>query len=384
MTQARKIAVVTGSRAEYGLLYWVLRDLQAAPDLELQLIVTGMHLSPEFGMTVRQIEQDGFPIARRVEMLVSSDTPGGIAKSMALGLIGMSDAIEACRPDVMLVLGDRFEILAAAQAALLHNVPLAHIAGGDTTEGAFDESIRHAITKMSHLHLVTNELSARRVRQLGEDPASVLVTGSPGLDHLRRLPLLGRAELEAALGAPLGRRNLLVTFHPVTLEPEEGVRQQDELLAALAELPEDTVLWFTRPNADTGGRSLAQALDAWAAGRANARVFSSLGQLRYLSLMAQVDAVAGNSSSGLYEAPSFRVPTINIGDRQRGRTAPESVIQCEPERAAIAAALEQSQGLDCSAVVNPYGDGDAAPRIVAAVRALAGSAASLKKVFHLL
>ena len=384
MTQARKIAVVTGSRAEYGLLYWVLRDLQAAPDLELQLIVTGMHLSPEFGMTVRQIEQDGFPIARRVEMLVSSDTPGGIAKSMALGLIGMSDAIEACRPDVMLVLGDRFEILAAAQAALLHNVPLAHIAGGDTTEGAFDESIRHAITKMAHLHLVTNELSARRVRQLGEDPASVLVTGSPGLDHLRRLPLLGRAELEAALGAPLGRRNLLVTFHPVTLEPEEGVRQQDELLAALAELPEDTVLWFTRPNADTGGRSLAQALDAWAAGRANARVFSSLGQLRYLSLMAQVDAVAGNSSSGLYEAPSFRVPTINIGDRQRGRTAPESVIQCEPERAAIAAALEQSQGLDCSAVVNPYGDGDAAPRIVAAVRALAGSAASLKKVFHLL
>ena len=384
MTQARKIAVVTGSRAEYGLLYWVLRDLQAAPDLELQLIVTGMHLSPEFGMTVRQIEQDGFPIARRVEMLVSSDTPGGIAKSMALGLIGMSDAIEACRPDVMLVLGDRFEILAAAQAALLHNVPLAHIAGGDTTEGAFDESIRHAITKMSHLHLVTNELSARRVRQLGEDPASVLVTGSPGLDHLRRLPLLGRAELEAALGAPLGRRNLLVTFHPVTLEPEEGVRQQAELLAALAELPEDTVLWFTRPNADTGGRSLAQALDAWAAGRANARVFSSLGQLRYLSLMAQVDAVAGNSSSGLYEAPSFRVPTINIGDRQRGRTAPESVIQCEPERAAIAAALEQSQGLDCSAVVNPYGDGDAAPRIVAAVRDLAGSAASLKKIFHLL
>ena len=384
MTLARKIAVVTGSRAEYGLLYWVLRDLQAAPDLELQLIVTGMHLSPEFGMTVRQIEQDGFPIARRVEMLVSSDTPGGIAKSMALGLIGMSDAIEACRPDVMLVLGDRFEILAAAQAALLHNVPLAHIAGGDTTEGAFDESIRHAITKMAHLHLVTNELSARRVRQLGEDPASVLVTGSPGLDHLRRLPLLGRAELEAALGAPLGRRNLLVTFHPVTLEPEEGVRQQAELLAALAELPEDTVLWFTRPNADTGGRSLAQALDAWAAGRANVRVFSSLGQLRYLSLMAQVDAVAGNSSSGLYEAPSFRVPTINIGDRQRGRTAPESVIQCEPERAAIAAALEQSQGLDCSAVVNPYGDGDAAPRIVAAVRALAGSAASLKKVFHLL
>lgn len=384
MTERKKIAVVTGSRAEYGLLYWVLRDLQAAADLELQLIVTGMHLSPEFGMTVRQIEQDGFAIARRVEMLVSSDTPGGVAKSMALGLIGMSDAIEACRPDAMLVLGDRFEILAAAQVALLHNVPLAHIAGGDTTEGAFDESIRHAITKMAHLHLVTNELSARRVRQLGEDPAAVLVVGSPGLDHLRRQPLLDRDALESSLGAPLGARNLLVTFHPVTLEPEEGVRQQEELLAALAALPHDTALWFTRPNADTGGRSLAQALDRWAEGRANVRVFSSLGQLRYLSLMAQVDAVVGNSSSGLYEAPSFQVPTVNIGDRQRGRTAPESVIQCEPQRGAIAAALGRAWDMDCSSVLNPYGDGQSAPRIVAAVRELARSATSLKKTFHLL
>lgn len=384
MTKQKKIAVVTGSRAEYGIMYWLLRDLQDAPDLELQLIVTGMHLSPEFGMTVRQIEQDGFAIARRVEMLLSSDTPGGVAKSMALGLIGMSDAIESCRPDVMLVLGDRFEILAAAQAALLHNVPLAHIAGGDTTEGAFDESIRHAITKMAHLHLVTNELSARRVRQMGEDPASVHMVGSPGLDHLRRLPLLDRPALEATLGAPLGRRNLLVTFHPVTLEPEEGVRQQEELLEVLAALPQDTVVWCTRPNADTGGRGLVQALDQWAAGRANVHVFSSLGQLRYLSLMAQVDAVVGNSSSGLYEAPSFRIPTVNIGDRQRGRTAPDSVIQCEPERGAIAAALERAWSLDCSAVVNPYGDGHSAPRIVAAVRALALAKSSLKKTFHLL
>jgi UDP-hydrolysing UDP-N-acetyl-D-glucosamine 2-epimerase len=384
VTERKKIAVVTGSRAEYGILYWVLRDLQAAPDLELQLVVTGMHLSPEFGMTVRQIEQDGFPIARRVEMLLSSDSPGGVTKSLGLGLIGMSDAVEACRPDVMLVLGDRFEILAAAQAALLHNVPLAHIAGGDTTEGAFDESIRHAITKMAHLHLVTNKLSARRVRQMGEDPASVHVVGNPGLDHLLRLSLLDRPALEAALAVPLGQRNLLVTFHPVTLEPEEGVRQQEELLAALAALPRDAVIWCTRPNADTGGRSLAQALDQWADGRDNVHVFSSLGQLRYLSLMAQVDAVVGNSSSGLYEAPSLKVPTVNIGDRQRGRTAPGSVIQCEPERGAIAAALEQAWSLDCSAVINPYGDGYSAPRIVAAVRALAFAKSSLKKTFHLL
>jgi UDP-hydrolysing UDP-N-acetyl-D-glucosamine 2-epimerase len=384
VTERKKIAVVTGSRAEYGILYWVLRDLQAAQDLELQLVVTGMHLSPEFGMTVRQIEQDGFPIARRVEMLLSSDSPGGVTKSLGLGLIGMSDAVEACRPDVMLVLGDRFEILAAAQAALLHNVPLAHIAGGDTTEGAFDESIRHAITKMAHLHLVTNKLSARRVRQMGENPTSVQVVGNPGLDHLLRLSLLDRPALEAALAAPLGQRNLLVTFHPVTLEPEEGVRQQEELLAVLASLPQDAVIWCTRPNADTGGRSLAQALDQWADGRDNVHVFSSLGQLRYLSLMAQVDVVVGNSSSGLYEAPSLKVPTVNIGDRQRGRTAPDSVIQCEPERDAIAAALEQAWSLDCSAVINPYGDGHSAPRIVAAVRALAFAKPSLKKTFHLL
>lgn len=384
MTSPRKIAVVTGSRAEYGLLYWVLHDLQRTPAVELQLIVTGMHLSPEFGLTVREIERDGLPIARRVEMLLSSDTPGGVAKSMALGLIGMSDAFEQLQPDVALVLGDRFEIMATAQAALLHNLPLAHIAGGDTTEGAFDEAIRHAITKMSHLHLVTNELSARRVRQLGEDPASIRVVGSPGLDHLTRRPLLDRAALSESLGAPLAARNLLITFHPVTLEPGEGERQQAELLAALAHLPPDTGLWFTRPNADTGGRTLAAALDAWAQGRANVRVFSSLGQLRYLSLMAQVDAVVGNSSSGLYEAPSFRIPTVDIGDRQRGRQAADSVLHCAPERGAILAALQKARTLDCSAVVNPYGDGHSAPRIVEALLALPPREQLVKKRFHLI
>lgn len=384
MTPPRKIAVVTGSRAEYGLLYWVLHDLQRTPGVELQLVVTGMHLAPEFGLTVREIERDGLPIARRVEMLLSSDTPGGVAKSMALGLIGMSDAFEQLQPDVVLVLGDRFEIMAAAQAALLHNIPLAHIAGGDTTEGAFDEAIRHAITKMSHLHLVTNPLSARRVRQLGEDPAAIRVVGSPGLDHLTRRPLLDRAALGESLGAPLAARNLLITFHPVTLEPGEGERQQAELLAALEQLPEETGLWFTRPNADTGGRTLAAALDAWALGRANVRVFSSLGQLRYLSLMAQVDAIVGNSSSGLYEAPSFRIPTLDIGDRQRGRQAADSVLHCDPERRAILAALERARTLDCSAVVNPYGDGHSAPRIVEALLTLPPREQLVKKRFHLI
>lgn len=384
MTVRKKVLAITGSRAEYGLLYWVLHDLHASPDFDLQLVVTGMHLAPEFGLTVREIEKDGLPIARRVEMLLSSDTPGGVAKSMALGLIGMSDAFEQLRPDLVLVLGDRFEILAAVQAAMVHNIPVAHIAGGDTTEGAFDESIRHAITKMAHLHLVTNELSARRVQQLGEDPKYIFVVGSPGLDHLRRRPLLGRAALEESLGASLGRRNLLITFHPVTLEGSTGVRQQEELLAALESLPADTVLWFTRPNADTGGRALAAALDAWAAGRPNVHVFSSLGQLRYLSLMAQVDAVVGNSSSGLYEAPSLRIPTVDIGDRQRGRSAAASVLHCQPQRDAILKTLEKAFTLDCSAVSNPYGDGAAAARIVDAVRQFPVGGATLKKTFHLI
>ena len=381
----QKIAVVTGSRAEYGLLYWVLHDLRATPGIELQLIVTGMHLSPEFGLTVKEIELDNFLIARRVEMLLSSDTPGGVAKSIGLGVIGMSDALEQLRPDVVLVLGDRFEILAAVQACLVHNIPVAHIAGGDTTEGAFDESIRHAITKMSHIHFVTNELSAQRVRQLGEDPRHVHIVGNPGLDHLFRQKLLNRQALGESLGAPLARRNLLITFHPVTLEPCESERQFGELLAALDTLDDDTALWFTRPNADTGGRALSAALDAWAAPRADrVHVYSSLGQLRYLSLMAQVDAVVGNSSSGLYEAPSFRVPTVNIGNRQRGRLSTVSVVNCMPEREAIEAAIARALSLDCTAVVNPYGDGHATARIVAALRHLPPRAELLRKHFYLI
>lgn len=382
--QRRRIAVVTGSRAEYGLLYWILHDLQAHLEVELQLIVTGMHLAPEFGMTVCEIERDGLPIARKVEMLLSSDTPGGVLKSMALGLIGMSDAIEQLRPDVLLVLGDRFEILTAAQAALIHNVALAHIAGGDTTEGAFDESIRHAITKMSHLHFVTSALSAKRVIQMGEDPARVHVVGSPGLDQLRRRPLLDRVALEQALGAQLGARNFLITFHPITLEPGEGVQQQAELLAALEACDADTHLWFTRPNADTGGRALAQALDAWARDRANVHVFTSLGQQRYLSLMAQASLVLGNSSSGLYEAPSLRVPTVNVGDRQRGREAASSVFHCDPERSAIQRCMTHALAFDCSQTVNPYGDGKSAERVIDALLRLPLGASSLKKHFHMI
>ncbi len=378
-----RICVVTGSRAEYGLLYWLLHDLRADPAFELQLVATGMHLAREFGHTVDEIESDGFTVHRRVEMLLSSDTPGAICKSMALGTAGMSDALQVLQPDLVLVLGDRFEILAAVQACLIHNVPVAHIAGGDTTEGAIDESMRHAITKMAHLHFVTNAQSAQRVLQMGENPHHVHVVGSPGLDQLRRRPLLDTAALETALGTPLGRCNLLVTFHPVTLEPGQETAQLQELLAALDMQPEGTRLWVTRPNADSGGRAIAAALDTWAAGQPHrVQLHTSLGSLRYLSLMAKVDAVVGNSSSGLYEAPSFGVPTVNIGERQRGRLAAASVLHCPPQRDAIAAAMHSAVRLDCSTVVNPYGDGHTVPRILQVLRQLPARSALLKKPFH--
>jgi UDP-hydrolysing UDP-N-acetyl-D-glucosamine 2-epimerase len=384
MTAKRKVCVVTGSRAEYGLLYWVIHDLNCAPDVELQLVVTGQHLAPEFGWTVSVIEQDGFAIAERIEMLLSSDSARGIATSLGLGVIGFAAAYARLQPDIVVLLGDRFEIFAAAQAAMTANIPLAHIAGGDSTEGAFDEAIRHSITKMAHLHFVTNELSARRVRQLGEDPGSIHQVGSPGIDNIRRLQLLDRTALERELGVKLQQRNLLITFHPVTLEPEQSEAQLMQLLAALDCLPAGTALFFTAPNSDTGGRALGASLARWAADRPAAHVFVSLGQQRYLSLMAQADAVVGNSSSGLYEAPALRVPTVDIGDRQRGRLAAASVIRCAPTCVAIQAALAAAFTLDCSNTVNPYGDGHSAARIVEVLRTVAEPRALLKKRFHMM
>lgn len=379
----RRIAVVTGSRAEYGLLYWPLMDLRADTRFDLQLVVTGMHLAPEFGLTVSDIERDGFAIARRVDMLVSGDTPVAVAKSLGLGTLGMADALSQLAPDFVLVLGDRFEILAAVQACLVLGIPVVHLAGGDVTEGAFDESIRHAITKMSHVHLVTNEESARRVRQLGEDPSRVHVVGSPGLDHMRRRTLLDRAALEAALGAPLGVRNLLVTFHPVTLGDDHGLPQFEALLAALEQLPPDVHCWLTHANADTGGRALNARLDAWAAGRPDrACVFASLGQLRYLSLMAVADGVIGNSSSGLYEAPSFGVPTVDIGERQHGRLAADSVLHCEPRADEISATIARALAIGRRETLNPYGDGHSSARITGVLAALPEPRSLLRKRFH--
>jgi UDP-hydrolysing UDP-N-acetyl-D-glucosamine 2-epimerase len=384
MTAKRRICVVTGSRAEYGMLYWLIRDLHEDLEVELQLVVTGMHLSSEFGLTYKTIQEDGFFINERVEMIVSSDTPSGIAKSIGLGVIGFGDAFARLNPEIVVVLGDRFEILAAAQAALVANIPLAHIVGGDTTEGSYDEAIRHSITKMAHIHFVTNSIAAQRVRQMGENPAHIHNVGSPGIDNIRRLRLLSRDELARDLNCAFQPRNLLITFHPVTLEPTDSGKQFSTLLDALHALGNGVGLFFTKPNADTGGRRLMTMMDTFVTSHPQAWAFSSLGQLRYLSLMAQVDAIVGNSSSGLYEAPSLQKPSVNIGDRQKGRLLADSVICCAPTRQAIIAAITEAFTRDCSRAVNPYGDGDASERIAALLKGIPEPRKLLKKHFYML
>ena len=380
MGVGRRICVVTGGRADYGLLHWVMRDIAADPALSLQLIVTGGHLDAAQGMTVGQIEADGFAVDARIPLGSTGDDPVSVARGMAAGLTGVAEALAGLKPDVLLVLGDRFEILAAAQAAMLANIPIAHIGGGDVTEGAFDDAIRHALTKMAHVHLVTSESAARRVAQLGEAADRIHVVGNPGLDWLTRSPRMTDAALEAALGAPLSPRNLLVTFHPVTLAADRGLSQFEALLAALGKQPDDVGVWITRPNADPGHEAFTARLDAWAESRSNVRVRTSLGPA-YLSLMARVDAVVGNSSSGLAEAPSLGVATVNIGDRQAGRLAGDTVIHCAPEASAINAAIDKAIAADMSGATNPYGDGHSAARIVAVLRDLPSRETLLRKRF---
>jgi len=363
----RKICVVTGTRAEYGLLRWVMEGIQQTSGLELQIIATGMHLSPEFGLTYREIEKNGFRIDRKVEMILSSDTPVGLAKSMGLGMIGFGDALQELQPDLMLVLGDRFEIFSAVAAAMVARIPVAHLHGGEATEGLIDEPIRNSITKMSHLHFVAAEEYRKRVIQLGEHPERVFLMGGMGVDNIMRMDLLDREALETALEFKLGPRNLLITFHPVTLENDTSANQMTELLAALEAL-ENTHLIFTMPNADTHGRVLFEMIEQFVNRHPNARSYISLGQLRYLSCVRHVDGVVGNSSSGLAEVPSFAKGTINIGDRQRGRLKAESVIDCDPEQKSISAALQKLYSKEFQSILetvkNPYGDGGASELVV--------------------
>jgi len=363
----RKICVVTGTRAEYGLLYWLMKEIETDNELELQIIATGMHLSPEFGLTYKEIEKE-FKIDKKIEMLLSSDTSVGISKSMGLAQISFSEAYEELKPDIVVVLGDRYEIFSAVSAAMIARIPIAHLHGGEATEGLIDEPIRHSITKMSHLHFTATEEYKNRVIQLGEHPNRVFNVGGMGIENIKRLKLLTKDEFEKSIDFKLNKKNILVTFHPVTLENSTAKEQFQELLDVIDEL-KDTNIIFTKANSDTDGRVINSMIDEYVAKNAYKSVgFTSLGQLRYLSALQFVDAMVGNSSSGLAETPSFKIGTINIGDRQKGRIKTSSVIDCEPNKNSIHQAFVKLYSKEFQKAlkdtINPYGNGCASKKIV--------------------
>lgn len=362
----RKICVVTGTRAEYGLLYWLMQEIKQDNDLELQLVVTGMHLSPEFGLTYKEIVKD-FKIDKKIEMLLSSDTAVGISKSMGLAQISFAEAFDELQPDILLLLGDRYEILSAASSAMVAKIPIAHLHGGETTEGAFDEAIRHSITKMSHLHFTATEEYKNRVIQLGEQPNRVFNVGGVGIENIQRLSLLSKDEFEKSIDFTLNKKNILVTFHPVTLEHTSVAKQFQNLLNTIDGL-NNTHILFTKANSDTNGRVINSMIDNYVQNNSDKAIgFTSLGQLRYLSAMQYVDCVVGNSSSGLIEAPSFKIGTLNIGDRQKGRVMAQSVISCLPIQADIEAAFNKLYSPEFTKILsnvnNPYDNGNTSKKI---------------------
>jgi len=367
----RKICVVTGSRADYGLLKWLMQEIKNDADLELQILVTGMHLSETFGSTYKEIESDGFEINEKVLVLTDNDSGLSIAKSIGLGVTGCAEAFERIKPDLIVLLGDRFEIFAAATAALVLTIPVAHLHGGEVTTGAFDESFRHSITKMSHIHFVAAEEYRNRVIQLGENPDLVFNVGGLGVDAISKIKLLSKEEFEKKRGVVFSKKNLLITFHPVTLEAGSAEKQIDELLSALAELNETTLI-FTLPNADTGGLSIIAKIEQFVDEYNNAYLFTSLGQIDYLSCVNLVDGVIGNSSSGLTEVPSFKKGTINIGDRQEGRLLASSVINVEPFKNDINAALQtlylHSFQEKLETTMNPYGESGSSKKVYTMIK----------------
>jgi UDP-hydrolysing UDP-N-acetyl-D-glucosamine 2-epimerase len=375
----RRIAVLSTSRADYGHLYWPLRELAARPEIELSLLVTGAHLAPELGQTVTAIEADGFPIAERIECLLSSDSDVGMAKTIGVAVLGLADALGRLRPDLLLLIADRYEMLAPAAVALALRIPIAHIEGGEVSEGAIDDAVRNALTKMSHLHFTTTDTARRRVLALGEERWRVHRTGAPSLDHLRRRTLPSRAHLEAELGIDLGRPTVVVSYHPVTLpagDPQDTTAEAAALFAALAALPHQLIFCF--PNADAGSRSLIARTRAFCAERpaaggrsaapaAPAHLLVHLEHLRYWGLLREAAALVGNSSSGIMETASLALPTVNVGERQRGRERPANVLDTPAEPAALAATLERALSPAFRAALagmsNPYGDGRAGERI---------------------
>jgi GDP/UDP-N,N'-diacetylbacillosamine 2-epimerase (hydrolysing) len=368
----KRICIITGTRAEYGLLKPLIEKISSDPDFQLQIIATAMHISPEFGLTYKSIIEDGFFINKKIETLLSSDSSIGIAKSMGLTQISFAEAFAELNPDLVIVLGDRSEIFAAVSAATVCCIPIAHIHGGELTQGAYDDAFRHSITKMSHLHFTSTEEYRLRVIQMGEKPNFVFNVGAIGVDSIKNLKLLNKVEFENSINKKLFPKNLLITFHPVTLDNQSAQKQFNELLAVLDEL-EDTLIIFTKPNSDKDGRIIITMIDEFVSKNSKKSIaFTSLGQLRYLSAMQFVDAVVGNSSSGIIEVPFFKIPTINIGDRQKGRVRCDSIIDCSPDRKSIKNAVKKVYSkpflLKISKMVLPYGNGNAAKLITSELK----------------
>jgi len=363
-----KVCVITGTRAEYGLLYWTMKLMDENPNIQLSICLTGMHLSPEFGYTFNKVKEDGFIIDHKVEMLLSSDSAVGISKSIGLGIIGFSDYFEKLKPDWILVLGDRFEIFSAVSAAMIAKIPVCHCHGGESTEGLIDEAIRHSITKMSHLHFASTERYRKRIIQLGEQPSRVFNSGALGIENINRIELLNRDDFENKINFKLSELNFLVTFHPVTLENHSAGEQFNELLKSLQKIKKANII-FTKPNADHDGREIIKLIDLFVDENEERSIsFISMGQLLYLSAIKHCDIVIGNSSSGLIEVPSFKKPTVNIGDRQRGRIKSNSVLNCEPYENSISESIEFALSerfqKKLKLTNNPYDNGNSSEIIV--------------------
>jgi UDP-hydrolysing UDP-N-acetyl-D-glucosamine 2-epimerase len=360
----KKVCIFTGNRAEYGLLYWLIRDLNASRQFELQLLVSGSHLSPEFGNTASFIDMNDITAVEHVEMLVSSNSSVGTAKSVGLGIVGYADALRRLAPDILVVLGDRFEALAVAQTALFLRVPVAHIHGGEVTEGAYDDQIRHAISKLSLLHFTSNEVHRKRVVQLGEDPTRVFNVGAIGLDHLERSSLMTVSEISSSLSFDFSIPYVLLTYHAATLSDEDPEKTLESIIFALKQYPEFRVV-LTYPNADDGGTSIIDCIERHVEANPDRMISSpSLGHKRYLSVLKNARLVIGNSSSGIIEAPALGVATVNVGHRQRGRISANSVYNCDPDVGEIAIAIRRALDHDASQTINPYGQGGVSRKIM--------------------
>ncbi|GAB3421173.1 UDP-N-acetylglucosamine 2-epimerase [Niabella aquatica] len=382
-----KICAATGTRAEYGLLKPLMESIKDEPGWNLQILGTGAHFSPEFGLTYTQIEKDGFCIDKKVEMLLSADTPTSVIKSMGLGMIGYADALEELNPDFLIILGDRYEMLSVATAALILKIPIIHLHGGEVTEGAYDDAIRHSITKMSHLHFASTEEYRGRIIQLGERPEYVFNVGAIGIDNIKKLQLLSKEELEKELDFSFKRYNYQVTFHPATLDSESSDTQFGILLNAIKR-QKDSLFIFTKSNADTKGRIINQMIDDFVAEHPeNAVAFTSLGTLRFLSVLKVCDAIIGNSSSGILEAPSLHTATINIGERQKGRIQAESVLNTKVNEDEIAGAILMTQNVDfknrLAEIENPYGTGNTTKKIMNILRGINPQELITKKFYDI-